>query len=55
MRRGLGDAEVDDLRDRLVPLQHHQDVRRLQVAMEDRLHVRVLHPLADLLEQPQAL
>ena len=35
--RRLGDAEVDDLRDRPAVLQRDQDVRRLQVAVDDRL------------------
>ena len=42
----LGDAEVDDLRDRHVVLERHQDVGGLEVAMDDALLVRVLDRIA---------
>ena len=51
----LGDAEVDDLRHRRAVVQRHQDVRRLEVAVDDALLVGVLHGLADLDEQLQPL
>ena len=37
-----------------VVLGRHQDVRRLEVAMDDPLLVRVLHALADVDEQRRA-
>ena len=43
----LRDAEVDDLRLRPVVLVGHEHVRRLHVAMDHALLVRVLHRLAD--------
>ena len=51
----LGDAEVDDLGHRHAVVQRHQDVRRLEVAVDDPLLVGVLHGLADLDEQLQPL
>ena len=50
---GLGQAEVDHLGDRLAVVALDQDVRRLQVAVDDPLLVRVLHRRADLAEQRQ--
>jgi hypothetical protein len=47
----LGHAEVDDLGHRLAVRLGHQDVRRLEVAVDDRLLVRVLDTLADMDEQ----
>ena len=49
----LGQSEVDDLGDGPVVVALDQDVRRLQVAMDDPLLVRVLHGRADLAEQRQ--
>ncbi len=46
--RGLGDAEVDHLRHRHAVVQRDQDVRRLDVAVDDPLLVRVLDGVADL-------
>ena len=51
----LGDAEVDDLDDRLVVVQGDQHVGRLEVAVDDPLLVGVLHRLADADEQFQPL
>ena len=51
----LGHAEVDDLGDRLVVVAGHQHVRRLQIAMDDPLLVRVLHRVADRDEELQPL
>ena len=53
--RGLGDAEVDHLRHRHAVVQRHEDVRRLDVAVDDALLVRVLDGLADLDEQIEPL
>jgi hypothetical protein len=53
--RRLGHAEVDDLGNGAVVLDRHQDVRGLQVTVDDPLLVRVLDPLADLHEQPETL
>ena len=44
----LGDAEVDDLRHRLAVVDRDEDVRRLEVAVNDAFLVGVLHRLADL-------
>ena len=44
---GLGDAEVDHLGHRLAVDERHQHVRRLDVAMDNPLLVRVLDRLAD--------
>jgi hypothetical protein len=49
--RGLGDAEVDHLRHRHAVVQRHEDVRGLDVAVDDPLLVRVLDGLANLDEQ----
>ena len=49
--RRLGDAEIDHLRHRHAVVQRHEDVRRLDVAVDDPLLVRVLDGLADLDEQ----
>jgi hypothetical protein len=51
LRRRLGHSEVDDLRDSLAVSHLHQDVRRLDVAVDDPLLVRVLHSCTHLLEQ----
>ena len=51
VRHGFGDTEVDDLRHRTIILQRHQDIRWLQIAMDDSLLVGVLNALADLDEQ----
>ena len=48
---GLGDAEVDDLGDGLAVLDRDEDVRGLEVAVDDALLVRVLHGLAHLDEE----
>jgi hypothetical protein len=50
----LGDAEVDDLRNRPAVVGCHQHVGRLDVAMDDALLVGVLDGLADGDEQLQA-
>ena len=50
---GLGQAEVDDLGHGLAVDLGHQDVRGLQVAVDDGLLVGVLHAVADLGEQLQ--
>ena len=46
--RRLGHAEVDDLRHRHAVVQRDEDVRRLEVAVDDAFLMRVLHRLADL-------
>jgi hypothetical protein len=46
------DAEVDDLRLRQAVAFGDEDVRRLEVAVDEALVVRVLHALADLEEEP---
>ena len=51
----LGDAEVDHLGHRLAVVERHQDVRRLDVAVDDPLLVGVLDRLADRDEQLQPL
>jgi len=51
----LGDAEVDDLRDRPAIDLDDEDVRRLQVAMHDALLMRVLNAVADAEEELEAL
>ena len=43
LRDGLRHAEVDDLRDRAVALQGHEDVGRFQIAMNDAFLVGVLN------------
>jgi hypothetical protein len=48
---GLRDAEVDDLRHRLAVELGHQDVRRLEVTVNDSAQVRVLHAAAHFAEQ----
>ena len=48
----LGDAEVEQLHR---PVGRHQDVRRLEIAVDDAVAVRVLHRLAHRAEQPQPL
>ena len=52
---GFGDAEVDHLRHGHAVVQCDQDVRRLDVAVDDALLVGVLDGLADLDEQFQPL
>jgi len=49
--RGLGDAEIDDLGDRQAVVDGHQDVGRLEVAVDDALLMRVLDGLADFDEE----
>ena len=51
--RRLGNAEINHLRHRHAVVQRDQDVRRLDVAMDDALLMRVLDRLADLDEQIQ--
>ena len=51
----LGDAEVDDLRNRPAVGARDQHVRRLEVAVNHTLMVRMLHGLAHLPEQSQPL
>ena len=51
----LGDAEVDHLGHRLAVVEGDQDVRRLQVAVDDALLVGVLHGLADRDEELEPL
>ena len=53
--RRLGNAEVDHLRHRHPVVQRHQDVRGLDVPVDDPLLVRVLNGVADLDEQIQPL
>ena len=53
LRRGLGDAEIDDLRRVLLVLGRHQHVRRLDVPMDDPLLMRMLYARADIDEQRQ--
>ena len=52
---GLGDAEVDHFGHRHAIVQGHQDVRGLDVAMDDALLVRVLDGVTDLHEQVEPL
>jgi hypothetical protein len=52
--RRLGDAEVDDLGHSHAVIDGDEDVRGLEVAVDDALLMRVLHGLADLDEQLQA-
>ena len=49
--RRLGDAEINHLGHRHAVMQRDEDVRRLDVAMDDPFLVRVLDGLADLDEQ----
>ena len=51
----LGNAEVDDLGDRLAVLHHDQDVGRLDVAMNDAFLMRMLKGVTDGNEEFQAL
>jgi hypothetical protein len=55
LRRRLRDAEVDDLRHRVIALDRDQHVGRFQVAMDDPLLVRVLDAVADLQEEADAV
>src|SRR5262249_6312473 len=48
-------AEVDDLRHRLAVINGYQHVRRLEIAMDDALLMRVLNRIADLDEQLEPL
>ena len=48
---GLGHTEVDDLGNGLVLLHRHQHVVGLEVAVDDRVLMRVLHAFAHLQEQ----
>ncbi len=52
---GLGDAEVDDLGDGRTVVQRYQDVRGLQVAVNDAFLMGVLHGLAYVEKQPQTV
>ena len=52
--RGLGHAEINDLRHRLTVVDRHEDVRWLEVAVNNAFLVRVLHRLADVDEQREA-
>ena len=52
---GLGDAEVNDLGHRHAIVERYKNVRRLDVAMDDALLMRVLDGLADPDEQGQTL
>ena len=51
----LGDPEVDHLRHRHAVVQRDEDVRGLDVAVDDPLLMRVLDGLADLDEQVEAI
>ena len=51
----LGDPEVDDLGDGPVILDGHQDVRGLEVAVDDALLMGMLDRLADGDEEPEAV
>jgi hypothetical protein len=51
----LGDAEVDDLGYRHAIVQSDEDVRRLDIAVNDALLMRVLDRLADLDEEIEAV
>jgi hypothetical protein len=55
LTHGFGDAEVDHLHNVVLVLEHHEDVRRLEVSMKDRLLMRVLDRSTRLDEQLQAL
>ncbi len=52
---GLGDAEVYDLGDRLIALHVHQDIRGLEIPMNDALLVGMLNAFAYVHEQLQSL
>ena len=54
VRRGLRDPKIDDLRHRYAVIDRYQNVRRLQIAMDDSLLMRVLHGVANLNKQIQA-
>ena len=51
----LRNPEVDDLGDGYPIVQRHQDIGRLDVAVDDPLLMRVLHRVADRNEQLQPL
>ena len=51
--RGLGDAEINHLGHRHAIVQRDENIRRLDVAMDDSLLMRVLNGLANLDEQFQ--
>ncbi|SPE54999.1 hypothetical protein SBV1_2010032 [Verrucomicrobia bacterium] len=53
LQRRFGDAEVDHFGHRLAILLGHENIRRLNVLMDDTLKVGVLDRLAHLREQPQ--
>jgi hypothetical protein len=55
LRCRLGNAKVDDLQERLIVLQHYEEVGRLHVAVDDRLLMGVLNRIARLDEQFQPL
>jgi hypothetical protein len=54
-RGGLGQPEIDDLRYRLVVAHANQNVRRLQIPVNDPLLMGVVHSVADLNEQFEPL
>jgi hypothetical protein len=51
----LCNAEIDDLRGRLIVLQRDEDVRRLEVPVDDAFLMRVLYALADMQKQIESL
>ena len=53
--RGFGNAEVNDLRNRFAVVQGDENVRRLEVAMDDPLLMRVLNGVADMDKKFQSL
>ena len=55
LARGLGHPEIDDLRDRVAVLAGDEDIRRLDVPVDDPLLMRVVDRMADLDEEPEAL
>ena len=52
---GLGDAKVNHLRDGHAIMERDQDVRRLDVAVNNALLMRVLDGMADEHEEPQSV
>ncbi len=53
LSEGLGDAEVDNLHDGFITLHGDQNVRRLHVAVDDALLVRIFERLANLVNDVQ--
>ena len=49
----LGDAEVDDLDDMFLVIARHEDVGRLQVAVDDSFLVSMLNGVTDIGEQAE--